>query len=130
MPPGDTLSGFWAIFNRWNPMGQHPNIPTLTDIQSRLAYSASVPALVKAKDMSIYMRPPVGDFGTLEFGSFQLIYDIGYKYAKNFLRDAESDGILDSVSRKNEGEKHPSRLSRRRSQRSEHRKAGHRRNSL
>ena len=30
---GDTLSGFWALFNRWNPFSQHPNVPTLTEIQ-------------------------------------------------------------------------------------------------
>lgn len=67
--------------------------------KSRLAYSASVPALQKAKDMSIYMRPPVSDFGTLEFGSFQAIYDIGYNYAKAFLADARERGELDNLTR-------------------------------
>lgn len=43
------------------------------------------------------MRPPVSDFGTLEFGSFQVIYDIGYKYAKEFLGEAEEKGLLDNV---------------------------------
>lgn len=38
---GDTLSGFWAIFNRWNPFSQHPNIPTLTDIQVKNPYTTN-----------------------------------------------------------------------------------------
>lgn len=43
------------------------------------------------------MRPPVSDYGTLEFGSFQVIYDIGYDYAKSFLNDAEKSGLLENV---------------------------------
>lgn len=48
--------------------------------------------------MSIYLRPPVSDFGTLEFGSFQTIYDIGYNYAKTFLKEAREKGELDGIS--------------------------------
>lgn len=43
------------------------------------------------------MRPPVSNYGTLEFGSFQSVYNIGYDYAKQFLKDAEENGTLDDV---------------------------------
>lgn len=46
---GDTLSGFWVLFNRWNPFSRHPNVPNMMDIQLRLAYVASVNALELAK---------------------------------------------------------------------------------
>ena len=96
MSYGDTLSGVWATFNRWNPFSSHPDVPNLTDIQSRLAYSASVPALEKAKKMRncIYMRPPIADYGTLEFGKFDEIYEVGYKFAKDFLKQAIAEGKL------------------------------------
>lgn len=51
------------------------------------------------------MRPPVGDYGTLEFGSFQTIYDIGYDYAKSFLSDAETKGLLENVPMVSSGRK-------------------------
>ncbi|KAK3088963.1 phosphatidylcholine and lysophosphatidylcholine phospholipase, partial [Teratosphaeriaceae sp. CCFEE 6253] len=35
---GDSLSGFWASLNRWNPFSSYPNPPTLSEIQARLAY--------------------------------------------------------------------------------------------
>ncbi|BFZ56379.1 Nte1p [Savitreella phatthalungensis] len=99
MAYGDTLSGFWAVLNRWNPFSTHPNIPTLTDIQSRLAYSASVPALEKAKKMADchYMRPPIAEYGTLEFGKFDEIYQVGYEYGKEFLRKAIEEGRFDNL---------------------------------
>ena len=31
---GDSLSGFWSVFNRWNPFSSLPNPPTLSEIQA------------------------------------------------------------------------------------------------
>ena len=69
---GDSLSGFWASLNRWNPFSSYPNPPTLSEIQARLAYVSSVDALERAKTMpgSKYMRPPIDPYGTLDFGKF------------------------------------------------------------
>ncbi|ORY84493.1 hypothetical protein BCR37DRAFT_345743 [Protomyces lactucae-debilis] len=99
MSYGDTLSGFWALWNRWNPLSTHPNIPTLAELQARLAYSASVPALEKAKRAKgcIYMRPPISGYGTLEFGKFDEVYNVGYDYAKKFLAQLQVDGKLDGI---------------------------------
>ena len=62
---GDSLSGFWASINRWNPFSSYPNPPTLSEIQARLAYVSSVDALERAKTMpgSRYMRPPIDPYG-------------------------------------------------------------------
>ncbi|OLL23455.1 Lysophospholipase NTE1 [Neolecta irregularis DAH-3] len=99
MTYGDSLSGVWAVFNRWNPFSSHPNVPTLTEIQGRLAYVASVPALEAAKNTPgcIYMRPPVQDYATLQFAKFDEIYEVGYKYAKEFLETAWQQGKLDGL---------------------------------
>ncbi|SZF00536.1 unnamed protein product [Blumeria hordei] len=96
---GDTLSGFWAFANRWNPFSSFPNPPTLAEIQARLAYVSSVDALERAKNMPgcHYMRPPIDPYGTLDFGKFDEIYRVGYDYGKNYLAKMKKEGLLPLV---------------------------------
>ncbi|PHH87172.1 hypothetical protein CDD83_9237 [Cordyceps sp. RAO-2017] len=93
---GDSLSGMWAFFNRWNPLSSHPNPPTLAEIQGRLAYVSSVDALERAKTMAgcIYMRPPVDEYGTLDFHKFDELYRMGHKFGKDFLQKLREQGAL------------------------------------
>ncbi|PVH93986.1 patatin-domain-containing protein [Periconia macrospinosa] len=93
---GDSLSGFWAIWNRWNPFSTYPNPPTLSDIQSRLAYVSSFDALERAKNTPgcRYMRPPIDMYGTLEFAKFDEIYQVGYAYGKEYLEGLKAKGVL------------------------------------
>ncbi|PNY26541.1 Lysophospholipase NTE1 [Tolypocladium capitatum] len=93
---GDSLSGMWAFFNRWNPLSSHPNPPTLAEIQGRLAYVSSVDALERAKTMAgcIYMRPPVDEYGTLDFHKFDELYQMGYRYGREFLQKLREQGGL------------------------------------
>ena len=93
---GDSLSGVWALFNRWNPFSPYPNPPTLSEIQARLAYVSSVDALERAKQTPgcLYMRPPIDVYGTLEFAKFDEIYQVGYEYGKEFLRKLRDKGVL------------------------------------
>lgn len=96
---GDSLSGFWSVLNRWNPFSSHANPPTLGEIQARLAYVSSVDALERAKTMPgcRYMRPPVVDYGTLEFGKFEELYQKGYEYGKEYLGDLRKKGVLPAL---------------------------------
>ncbi|KAI1344966.1 hypothetical protein F5Y15DRAFT_410652 [Xylariaceae sp. FL0016] len=96
---GDSLSGMWAFFNRWNPFSTIPNPPTLAEIQARLAYVSSVDALERAKTMPgcIYMRPPIDEYGTLDFGKFDEICEMGYKYGIEFLGKLKEEGVLPLV---------------------------------
>jgi len=93
---GDSLSGFWATLNRWNPFSTWTNPPSLGEIQARLAYVSSIGALEKAKSTPgcRYMRPPIEGYGTLEFGKFDEIYQVGYTYGKQFLAQLRDQGIL------------------------------------
>ncbi|PSN72102.1 lysophospholipase NTE1, partial [Corynespora cassiicola Philippines] len=93
---GDSLSGFWAIVNRWNPFSSHPNPPTLSEIQSRLAYVSSYDALERAKNTPgcRYMRPPIDAYGTLDFAKFDEIYEVGYRYGKEYLGQLREQGVL------------------------------------
>lgn len=96
---GDTLSGFWVLFNRWNPFSKHPNVPNMMDIQLRLAYVASVNALELSKKTPgvIYLRPPIEDYATLDFAKFDEIYHVGLAYADNLLTKWEKGGKLPSI---------------------------------
>ncbi|KAI9782592.1 MAG: phosphatidylcholine and lysophosphatidylcholine phospholipase [Geoglossum umbratile] len=93
---GDSLSGFWASMNRWNPFSSYPNPPTLSEIQARLAYVSSVDALERAKTTPgcLYMRPPIDGYGTLDFAKFDEIYKVGYQYGKQYLAQLRDRGIL------------------------------------
>jgi lysophospholipid hydrolase len=119
---GDSLSGIWGLFNHYNPFSKIPDVPTLSDIQSRLAYATSVPALEKAKASPgvLYMQPPVQQYGTLDFGKFDEIYEVGYQYCKEFLEGLRKEGKLEGLESgnlRNGGEKKRGgpRLSRRQS---------------
>lgn len=96
---GDSLSGFWAAWNRWNPFSTQINPPTLSEIQARLAYVSSVDALERAKNTPgcRYMRPPVVTYGTLEFAKFDEIYKVGYEYGKSYLADLRAKGVLPNM---------------------------------
>ncbi|KAJ5691821.1 Lysophospholipase nte1 [Penicillium macrosclerotiorum] len=93
---GDSLSGFWSVLNRWNPFSSCPNPPTLSEIQARLAYVSSIENLERAKNTAgcLYMRPPIDPYGTLDFGKFDEIYQVGYAYGKEFLDRLKNEGSL------------------------------------
>lgn len=96
---GDTLSGFWVLFNRWNPFSRHPNVPNMMDIQLRLAYVASVNALELSKKTPgvIYLRPPIDDYATLDFAKFDEIYHVGMAYADRLFTKWENSGKLPPI---------------------------------
>lgn len=96
---GDTLSGFWVLFNRWNPFSSHPNPPNMMDIQMRLAYVASVHALNLAKKTPgvIYLRPPIDNYATLDFGKFDEIYHVGFAYADSLFTKWEQNGKFPQI---------------------------------
>jgi len=87
------------LFNHYNPFSKIPDVPTLSDIQSRLAYATSVAALEKAKASPgvLYMQPPIQQYATLDFGKFDEIYEVGYQYCKEFLNGLRKEGKLESL---------------------------------
>ncbi|ODV91408.1 hypothetical protein CANCADRAFT_32062 [Tortispora caseinolytica NRRL Y-17796] len=99
MSYGDTLSGLWVIFNRWNPFSTQPNPPNLAEIQARLAYVSSVGALEKVKQLPgcFYLRPPIDDFATLDFSKFDEVYRVGYQYGRRELHRLVAEGKLDGI---------------------------------
>ncbi|KAH9428343.1 phosphatidylcholine and lysophosphatidylcholine phospholipase [Pyricularia oryzae] len=45
----------------------------------------------------VYMRPPIDEYGTLEFGRFDEIVQVGYKYGLEFLQKLRDEGALPVV---------------------------------
>ncbi|KAJ3364665.1 phosphatidylcholine and lysophosphatidylcholine phospholipase [Allomyces javanicus] len=96
---GDTLSGWTVLLNRMNPFRRTPAIPSLAEIQSKLAYVSCIRQLEEAKQLPgcFYLRPPVAHFGTLEFGNFEPIYRAGYEYGMAVVQEWEKNGVLETL---------------------------------
>lgn len=93
---GDELSGWWLLWKRWNPWTKPVKVPNLPEIQSRLAYVSCVRQLeeVKRHDYCIYIRPPIDNYKTLQFGSFDEIRDVGYSFGKSYFENMRRVGNL------------------------------------
>ncbi|OMH86388.1 Lysophospholipase NTE1 [Zancudomyces culisetae] len=83
---GESVSGFSILLNNLNPF-RRQWIPSISDIQSRLAYVSSVQTLKTSKQLKgvVYMRIPPENLGVLEFGKFSETYKKGYVYAKKWI---------------------------------------------
>ncbi|XP_045146245.1 patatin-like phospholipase domain-containing protein 6 [Echinops telfairi] len=81
---GDSLSGWWLLWKRFNPWADKVKVPDMAEIQSRLAYVSCVRQLevVKSSSYCEYLRPPIDCFKTMDFGKFDQIYDVGFQYGK------------------------------------------------
>uniref|UniRef100_A0A8C5QMH3 lysophospholipase n=1 Tax=Leptobrachium leishanense TaxID=445787 RepID=A0A8C5QMH3_9ANUR len=81
---GDTLSGWWLLWNRLNPWSEKIKVPDMAELQSRLSYVSCVRQLeqVKLSGYCEYLSPPVQRFSTTDFHRFQEIHDVGYEYGK------------------------------------------------
>jgi lysophospholipid hydrolase len=72
---GDTLSGWWLLWKKWNPWAIPVKVPDLTEIQSRLAYVSCQRQLevVMTSSYCEYLRPPIDKYRTIQFGSYDEI---------------------------------------------------------
>ncbi|KAA0716959.1 Patatin-like phospholipase domain-containing protein 7 [Triplophysa tibetana] len=72
---GDSLSGWWLLWKRLNPLAEKVKVLNMAEIQTRLAYVCSVRQMdvVKECDYCEYLRPPIDRYGTLDFGKFDEI---------------------------------------------------------
>lgn len=92
---GDSLSGWWVLWNKLNPFQKTALVPSMGDVSVALAYVSSEQTLERVKQNSIdlYLRPPVAKYGTLEFDKMDEIIQVGYDYAlpriQEFLRKQE-----------------------------------------
>ncbi|KAI3378994.1 hypothetical protein SNEBB_008814 [Seison nebaliae] len=94
---GDSLSGWWLLWKRWNPFTSLINVPDMEEIQSRLAYVSSQRQmnLIKRLPFVYYLRAPVDGFSTLQFGSFDEILEVGEKHFRSLFAEWKEYGSFD-----------------------------------
>uniref|UniRef100_A0A7N8X0J0 lysophospholipase n=1 Tax=Mastacembelus armatus TaxID=205130 RepID=A0A7N8X0J0_9TELE len=96
---GDTLNGWWLLWTRFNPLAEKVKVLNMAEIQTRLAYVCCVRQLelVKNSEYCEYIRPPIDRYGTLEFGKFDEIADVGYQHGKTLFDVWHRSGVVDSM---------------------------------
>uniref|UniRef100_A0A8C4Q0J5 lysophospholipase n=1 Tax=Eptatretus burgeri TaxID=7764 RepID=A0A8C4Q0J5_EPTBU len=101
---GDSLSGWWLLWKRLNPLAEKVKVPNMTEIQSRLAYVCCVRQLetVKASDYCEYIRPPIDRYNTLDFAKFDEIFEVGLEHARTVFEGWLRGGVLDAMLRDSE----------------------------
>uniref|UniRef100_A0A3P9NPS3 lysophospholipase n=1 Tax=Poecilia reticulata TaxID=8081 RepID=A0A3P9NPS3_POERE len=93
---GDSLSGWWVLWKRLNPLAEKVKVLNMAEIQTRLAYVCCVRHLesVKSSDYCEYIRPPIDRYRTLEFGKFDEIAEVGYQHGKTVFDVWRRSGVL------------------------------------
>lgn len=96
---GDSLSGWWLMFKRYCPGAKPVRVPDLNEIQSRLAYVSCVRLLetVKGSNWCQFIRPPIDRFKTLQFYSFDDIYQCGLHHGFTVCDAWKKGGFLNSI---------------------------------
>jgi lysophospholipid hydrolase len=83
---GTHLSGFWILWNSWNPFTKTVRIPSMGELARRLIWVSSLKKSAEVADsVDLFLRPPVQDYGTLDFDKFDDIVQVGYEYTKHNL---------------------------------------------
>lgn len=96
---GDSLSGWWLLWKRLNPLAEKVKVLNMAEIQTRLAYVCCVRQLelVKNSDYCEYIRPPIDRYRTLEFGKFDEIAEVGYQHGKTVFDVWCRSGVVDKM---------------------------------
>uniref|UniRef100_A0A670KAD1 lysophospholipase n=1 Tax=Podarcis muralis TaxID=64176 RepID=A0A670KAD1_PODMU len=96
---GDALSGWWLLWKRWNPLVEKVKVLNMAEIQTRLAYVCCVRQLemVKSSEYCEYIRPPIDRYGTLDFGKFDEICEVGYQHGRTVFNVWCRSGVLDKM---------------------------------
>uniref|UniRef100_A0A3B4XUP8 lysophospholipase n=1 Tax=Seriola lalandi dorsalis TaxID=1841481 RepID=A0A3B4XUP8_SERLL len=96
---GDSLNGWWLLWKRFNPLAERVKVLNMAEIQTRLAYVCCVRQLELVKDSEYceYIRPPIDHYGTLEFGKFDEITEVGYHHGKTLFDVWQRSRVVDSM---------------------------------
>ncbi|VCX40510.1 unnamed protein product [Gulo gulo] len=96
---GDALSGWWLLWKRWNPLATKVKVLNMAEIQTRLAYVCCVRQLemVKNSEYCEYLRPPIDSYGTLDFGKFDEICEVGYQHGRTVFDIWGRSGVLEKM---------------------------------
>jgi lysophospholipid hydrolase len=107
-PIEDEQSGLWLLLKSIS--GQRVHVPSLADMQNRLAYIACEEGIRRVKEAAEdpesrvhYIRPPVQRFSAMGFGQFQEILKEGEAYGLEIIGKWRADGTLSRIKGITEG---------------------------
>uniref|UniRef100_A0A8C0CFW5 Patatin like phospholipase domain containing 7 n=1 Tax=Balaenoptera musculus TaxID=9771 RepID=A0A8C0CFW5_BALMU len=85
--------------DRWNPSAMKVKVGT------RLAYVCCVRQLetVKSSDYCVYLRPPIDGYGTLDFGKFHEVCEVGYQHGRTVFDIWGRSGVLEKMLQDRQG---------------------------
>jgi lysophospholipid hydrolase len=87
---GPSVSGWRALINKLNPLRRRDCPPLIFESLVRvLALNSVHEAKTQRGFADVYIRPPVEQFGILDFGAYARIADIGYRSALEAMQDWE-----------------------------------------
>lgn len=97
----DAVDGWWILFQKWI-LGRKINIPSMEEIQNRLAYVTceknrleQLDRFIYSSGGSYYIRPPaVAKYGTTGFSHFKEIVQDGYLYGKEIVQKWKEHDLL------------------------------------
>jgi predicted acylesterase/phospholipase RssA len=83
------VSGWKLLWQKLNPFAEPLDLPNMLNILYRTTTVGSIGILETARREADYcLSPPVQQFGVFEWRSVDTIVDIGYRYARRWLRDS------------------------------------------
>eukprot|EP00980_Cylindrotheca_fusiformis_P003389 scaffold755_cov101-Cylindrotheca_fusiformis.AAC.3 len=80
---GNHLSGWWVLWNSLNPFSKTVRVPSMGDLSDMLLWVSSDQHRRNNKRLSdLYLVPPVGEYGTLEYDKMDIIVEKSYNHVK------------------------------------------------
>jgi NTE family protein/lysophospholipid hydrolase len=87
-PFGDVVSGWNVLRHRVSPFREPLKVPPIASLLMRTTLLGSSSTQNQmAREADLCLTPPLEEYGLLEFGAFEKISEIGYKYAMERLRE-------------------------------------------
>jgi NTE family protein/lysophospholipid hydrolase len=79
----------WKVLLNWmNPFAKPIDLPNIVILMMRTTLLASVQKTEMVKKLvDLYIQPPVGRFGLMQFRALDAIAEAGYRHAKPILED-------------------------------------------
>jgi len=86
------------LWNRLLPFRKRVDAPNIAAVLMRATEVGSHQKTDEVKrDADLCLRPPIDEFGVLEFESIDRIVEAGYRYAREKLEQLRSDKALASI---------------------------------
>ncbi len=89
---GCSLSGLWLLWNSWNPFQKTVRVPSMGELSQLLIWVNSSRQQQKLADnCDLFLSPPVHEYGTLDYHRFDEIFELGYMYSKQKIKEFIKD---------------------------------------